>query len=72
METIIQLSPKDLAFLVKTLEGCDGLAMVKTLEGKIATAKLIYPNDSKNQLIKLLQDMGKTRRIDILKDNIDI
>lgn len=67
MQLRIELSPKDLAFLVKVLEGCDGLAMVKTIDGKKATADLIYPNYSENKLIKLLQDMGKTRTISIIQ-----
>ena len=66
MKLQIRLSPGDLAFLVKILEGCDGLAMVKTIDGRVAIAELIYPNDSKNRLINLLHDLQKTRKIDIL------
>ena len=67
MELLIQTDPRDLAFLVKVLEGCDGLAMIKTIDGHHGLAQLIYPTHSEKELRKLLQEINKKRKIEVLE-----
>ena len=55
MKTLINLSSHDLTLLLRILEAGDGLAVLKTLDGKKGEACLIYPVDNKRAVDELLK-----------------
>lgn len=62
MSLILQLAPKDLAFLVKIFEGYEGLAMVKTLDGKQGVVEMLYPADTESEVRLVLETFPRPFR----------
>lgn len=63
MKKDIQLSSQALSELVHILEAGDGLAVLKTIDGKKGLAQLIYPACNRAEVENLLADFGQNHAI---------
>lgn len=70
MMLTIQLSSHDLSFLLHILEASEGLAALKTIDGKKGIAQLIYPATNQPAIEELLANFVLTHPITRLKNNI--
>lgn len=59
----IKLSSKNLSELVHILEASEGLAVLKTIDGKKGLAQLIYPACNHAEVESLLVVSGKNMRL---------
>lgn len=65
MKTLIKLSSHDLTRLLRILEAADGLAVLKTLDGKKGEACLIYPKSNKKAVEDLLNSFADEHILEI-------
>ena len=65
MKTFINLSSHDLTLLLRILEASEGLAVLKTLNGKKAEACLIYPEDNSGAVDELLKAFAMEHKLQI-------
>ena len=65
MKTLIKLSSQDLTRLLRILEAADGLAVLKTLDGKKGEACLIYPKSNKKAVEDLLNSFADEHILEI-------
>lgn len=70
MTLTIQLSSHDLSFLLHILEASEGLAALKTIDGRKGIAQLIYPAINQPAIEELLADFALTHSITRLNDDI--
>jgi len=65
MRTAITLPSKELAFLQKVLEASEGLAVLKTIDGKAGKACLIYPESNQEQVSALINNFSSEHNLTI-------
>lgn len=65
MKTWIKLSSHDLTLLLRILEASDGLAVLKTLDGKKGEACLIYPQSNSSAVEDLLKTFACEHNLEI-------
>ena len=63
MKIKIHLSSHDLSKLVHILEAGEGLAVLKTIDGKNGLAELIFPPSNQETLDILLKDLRNNQEI---------
>lgn len=70
MTLTIQLSSQDLTFLLHILEASEGIATLKTIDGKKGIAQLIYPASNQLAIEELLANFSLTHSITRLNNYI--
>ncbi len=63
MRIEIKLSSHDLSKLVHILEAADGLAVLKTIDGKKGLAELIFPAKNKESVEDMLKYFTKSKAV---------
>lgn len=59
LKLLIQVEPKDIAFLNKIFEGYDGLGIVSTLNRREGLVVLTVTPETKNDVIEILNNFPK-------------
>ncbi len=63
MRIEIKLSSHDLSKLVHILEAADGLAVLKTIDGKKGLAELIFPAKNKESVEDMLKYFTQSKAV---------